>query len=79
MSPRGLLAVIIAESVKAVDSSPPLQIRHEPEAADETRPANPYHCGIYGVPTEDDMKAGRSSVLIAIMKVVSNHWFVGEL
>jgi hypothetical protein len=79
MRPSGMLAAAPVKSIHAIEAAPSLRVTYEPIAADDRKPANPFHCGIHGVPTEDDMKRGQTSVLIALVGTVTESWLVKDL
>ncbi len=79
LRPTGLLAASATQAVQGIEVQPNLQVLYEPIAADATRPANPFHCGIHGVPTEEDVARGQLSVLISIASTVTEFWTIDSL
>lgn len=79
MSKNGLLAVSWTRAARAVEAAPPLEVKYHPIAADATRPANPFHGGLWHVPTEEEMASGRASVLIDLAETVEAWWKVADV
>lgn len=79
MSQNGLLAALRVGTIRAIEAPNALTITYHPSDATEVRPANPYHSGIHNVPTEEDMKAGQTSVLMALVDAVTDYWPISTL
>lgn len=80
MSANGRLAVIRVKSILNIESAPRLTVYREPQIDPESvKPPNPAHCEIGHAPSEEDMQAGRTSVLLALAAAVTAHWSPGEL
>lgn len=80
MGATGRLAVLPVKAILDVDAVPQMTVYREPQTDPaNVRPANPRHCEIANVPTEADMQAGRTSVLLALAAAVTTHWKVSEL
>ncbi len=79
MGKNGLLAVSSARDVRAIEASPSLEAKYHPIAADAARPANPFHGGIWHVPTEAEMETARASVLIALAETAKEWWKASDV
>lgn len=79
MNKNGLLAVLPTQAAREVDATPPLEIKYHGVQADATRPANPFHCGVWHAPTEEEVATGRASVLIALAEAAKEWWKVADV
>ena len=78
MNPNGLLAAIPVQSVTTIEQRV-MTVSYEPSLPTLKRAANPFHCGIFNVPDEEELKLGNNSVLLSLATAVIDSWRVGSL
>lgn len=80
IGPNGRFAVLPVASILAFETDPALTVHRTPSIDPEgIRPPNPHHCEIFNVPTEEDIRAGRTSILLSLVQMVTHAWRAGDV